>query len=1545
MRIQWKRRVLSLLLAILTMLTTLPLSGLKVEAAGGTGVHILYNGAAVDSVVVAENEEITLTSEVSGISADKYHWQIRIDEEQNIWADIDGYDSATCKVGYALVKTMLDSTHKAYLRLAVDSAEETHTSNPIAVEIAYVVKTSETVESYDEIWEQETVVESVPVTKMRMAAAATENVNTTKYNVIVNFTYKDSGEAVTAPFAASIGANEDLQHPVEVPEKAGYAPFYDANRNGVLEEEEELKPSEEGGNIYFELSLENIMQSYTFDIFYKPILVDFKVEHYFLNTDEEGYELRYTTTGKQFTGHSVPADLELTGEMVEGYTAQTYNQLVVAADGSTVVKIYYHINYYLVDYDLDGGHAVVPIYARYGTVVTIKTPKKAGFAFAGWKLVSVDGVEPTPEQEATYNLNIGSSITVPDASLKFLALWTVTDTSYTVVYWREAESVAGENSEPRYEFWGSELKGAYYDTNNDLVYDGTVKSNTEVRPGDYKDLPEGISVVTHTSSTGETTTFDEAQFFEYNATKTEYDAEGNPIVHSLKGDGTTVVEVYYTRKSYKLKFYYAISSEEEEQENYYVIGGWSNYFGSSARSGTDRDSDIALLDQYNNTNVSGQWGYGKPINQRGQVETLPTLNENGMSKGYVTGYESSTVNNTAYKYHYLSFEAKYNADISNMWPVDVINTVERMGGNNGSWTSKTAVVSAWNGEYNVYYSQHNSNNTIKGKYNKLGYQILWDTERTGGKTAGDDNTIAYLCFWENGVTGLTGSWNVPELYHYNIWIETLNSSDDATYMDGYPADTLFVKKNNKWYYRADSYPTVDDSNISSQTVPPLQGYSYVSRDYTQLTEFDTSVYKEAYDLNFYYDRTRYTLEFNNEGKRLELEGTPEGVYTIRYGVPLWAADMTPPYPEEWDEEMKEGYWFEGWYTSPNFATTTKFEFDEKTTMPASDVILFANWLPVEHSVALYADYADIEQDKMFYPIAVQVTHGKYAPTPNTPEKGKYDFVGWFYEDVDENGKVQEHAFVFESIPIMQDMKIYAKWSSNIAVPYTIYYKCVIDGTEVEVAPPTVGTALAGTTKTVEAKTGNQLDAEYRIGYFPKTSGSHTIKIELEEENAYTFYYEEVEEVPYTVRYLDAQTQAEIAPAKTIEDNRYTVVTEIFEHVEGYLPDAYQKRLIVASDNPDNNVITFYYTENSTEAYYRIVHYAEGFAENTYIEYREMENVGDINETIVETVLNIQGFEFKPEKVKINGALAPNAVGTDDEGNVVVSGNVTAQNGLLIEIYYDRLVYDYTVNYIEEKTGDILATPKLAKGRYGTTITEYAPNFTAYALITDSPQVRTMLEDHMVINFYYQEDIVTVSYVALEGGTVSQMSEPTRMKTGSLNGSTAEAEAGHHFVGWYKDAACTIPVDTAWLEGTKLLPQKVGGFYQNATYYALFERTTADLLIYTTYPQGNNYEQVDPNHTYSYLVEGMAGTITEGYQLTVTLHGLDSITITDIPVGTYRVTQMTDWSWRYEPLRQNYRDITVSALDTTGNWVRFTNTRMDPYWLDGDSYKVNLFKPN
>ena len=56
------------------------------------------------------------------------------------------------------------------------------------------------------------------------------------------------------------------------------------------------------------------------------------------------------------------------------------------------------------NFDLDGGYGVEPIYARYGTPISeVGTPKKAGYSFAGWSLDGTN-IEDLPETMPAENM-------------------------------------------------------------------------------------------------------------------------------------------------------------------------------------------------------------------------------------------------------------------------------------------------------------------------------------------------------------------------------------------------------------------------------------------------------------------------------------------------------------------------------------------------------------------------------------------------------------------------------------------------------------------------------------------------------------------------------------------------------------------------------------------------------------------------------------------------------------------------------------------------------------------------------------------------------------------------------------------------------------------------------------------------------------------------------------------------------------------------------------------------------------------------------------
>ena len=322
--------------------------------------------------------------------------------------------------------------------------------------------------------------------------------------------------------------------------------------------------------------------------------------------------------------------------------------------------------------------------------------------------------------------------------------------------------------------------------------------------------------------------------------------------------------------------------------------------------------------------------------------------------------------------------------------------------------------------------------------------------------------------------------------------------------------------------------------------------------------------------------------------------------------------------------------------------------------------LYAKWVPVTHTVEFYLDKAALEAGTKLDTHPDQtVSHGSLVdPAPADPANGSYTFVGWFYLD---NGV--EKAFDFANMPVNKDLKVYGKWSSNTLMEYTISYK--LQGTDTEIAAPTTGSGLAGVTKTFEAKGGADLYDGYQEGYFPVVK-SHSLTIDIDDptKNIFTFEYIQKDAVPYTVKYLNKATGEPVSPEKTVSDNRKAVVTETFKPIPGYMPDAYQKRLVVSAEEGAVNEIIFYYTKDTTHAYYKITHYTAD-------------------------PLTIPGFTYDST---VEGTVA--------------SGELTA-GGLELKLYYIRNEYPYQVRYLEQGTGKPLANPEDGKGRYGAVISEAA----------------------------------------------------------------------------------------------------------------------------------------------------------------------------------------------------------------------------------------------
>lgn len=95
-----------------------------------------------------------------------------------------------------------------------------------------------------------------------------------------------------------------------------------------------------------------------------------------------------------------------------------------------------------------------------------------------------------------------------------------------------------------------------------------------------------------------------------------------------------------------------------------------------------------------------------------------------------------------------------------------------------------------------------------------------------------------------------------------------------------------------------------------------------------------------------------------------------------------------------------------------------------------------------------------------------------------------------------------------------------------------------------------------------------------------------------------------------------------------------------------------------------------------------------------------------------------------------------------------------------------------------------------------------------------------------------------------------------------------------------------------------------------------------------------WETIDENQSFIFKVVG-----PDNFEKTVAIYKGGSVTIKGLKIGTYTVTEVTGWSWRYTP-DGNGKTITLQPAQT--NEVTFANTRSNDKWLGGDAYSQNKF---
>ena len=1403
-----------------------------------TGKNFVFDneGNPISTIAMSAYDEVDLTCATSLQGKVDYQWQIYIENE---WVDIDDQNQFTITITAGILLNAFENEMKADIRCVTKTGSKSVVGESIHI----------TMEPYSSAGTY-----SLKATYSNDLSVVAEDEDDYRY-VTVKYLFQNGVEAAN-PFVAKVLKNEALNVTVDFPTVQGYLPYYqDEQQNSLIIDEA--------------ANAENV----TYTVYYLPTDVEYHIDVYFQNIEDDNYTFQSTEKLFGLTGSKVPH----TTVSYEGMYELLHKTPEIAANGSTRIEVYFNRVYYLTHFELDGGYGVYSIYARYGSKLAdnIGTPIKHGYTFVGWDDISSgegDGIaDVVPD-------------TVPAKEQSFKAIWKENPTA-----------------EVRIAFWG--------ENPNDEGYSYIESQTLEVKPGTVLSYGNGgyiCGLQEHTHGNGCTYL---CKLSEHTHGETCYALTCNKehthsdICYTCDHKGHT-----HNINCYSGTYGSAFSSSITEwsvdgdkstgsigestnlfggtgNKYIYLFGTWYKYTGSTAIGGTQ----AAKCGQTEGAPVHTEacLGCGKEehshSNYKGSCYTLSCKTEVHTHTDVCTSCIQHQHSNSCKINEFSDYD-------SSKWILVKSDTV--------------TVSADGSTVMNVYFDRTSFTMTFK-KEGSVGATLGTITDKWGAdirerfKSISEANTF----FWsekQNGGSPWTSFMDVMPAK--NMTFSADQQSGTTTLKATYYGQKLGSSDYEELY--AVTFKGSSSVTVTKEEFVEIEGYKFNQSKSTKTGE----KYNGAV---FYYDRASFRLEFYNGTTMAREESV---LYQESFSK---FSSYTPDLPSEFEPGSRR---FVGWYLNPE--CTGEMVDLSKMTMPADNMALYAKWELVTHQVSIYKEkYDDGTFGDSVLPNGQQpdpVLHGSKVFesdfTLPIPENKPYSFVGWFYMDGD-----TERMWDFEHSVVIKDTNIYAKWSAEVLVPYTVRFIVKNqDGTITQIAESISSSALAGTTVTFTAKAGMELYEGYKTGYFPLTT-SHSLTMDVTKSESgmfYDFEYIAKDKVAYTVRYVDENGDNLIDP-KIVDDNTYAIITEKFVYIKDYSPDKYQKTLVINGEDGASNEIIFHYKKDTSQSVYNVTHYIRSTDGINYIEHTTYGDIGTVGDILKISPLVIKGFTF--DYATVNNKSTELTNGT-------VNGTIIIE-GLEIKLYYERNKYPYKIQYLDKDTLSVLKTADVVTPGeyYGTAVTVTAPPVIEnYGLSSVSSCVITEDDNanpvKNVINVYYSEQTVRINYEVIGPtgcGSVDPLYTDVKVLSGSGATSTAIAAKGYRFVGWYTDRNCTQQVTSST---SLFLTIPDDNIWRAATYYAKFEPQVSDLTIVRT-------NSSDSSQVYVYEIRNSA----TGEIFYATIVGNGQVTIKNLLMGEYTVSQQNDWSWRYNDSTQS-----INHQSVNGTTVTFGGNSKTDQWLNGNS---------
>ena len=938
--------------------------------------------------------------------------------------------------------------------------------------------------------------------------------------VTVNYVYESNSAMVAQPYTAQITKGTAFKKTIEVPYLFNYS--IPVNQAVGLGAGIDLNKDSVSNKYSMNFNLSAVNEDITVTLYYVAGTAKYKVKHYYQNL-EDGSQYTMDPTIVELTG-DIDAYTEADANNKPGFRCKGIPQNTIAADGTTVVEIYYDREYYTAVFDVNGGiNGPEPIYAKYGTtfkVSDIQQPERKGYVFEDW--FDPDG---NP---------IAGDVAI-EGNVTYTAQWRPekAHADYTIVLWGQNANDDEYSYLSSHEAWGN--VGNQVTWNEDTLIshvhtDGCWELTSCTQEAHTHSAACGLKCThTHTAAC-------------YGGTKQEEPVDGktgsaneniaqfkkltggtlkNGMVYRVKCDGATSTPGYDKYYLYFDNTWYLVSS--------------SNITGDAVASSNKVNAHDHSWNIISGNDKDHFWVYNSKLScTHTHTDACYACGKTEHTHGPGCGKLTCGLSDTP---------KEYMRDIqpdSNLWKFK---------------SSETVTVDA-NGStvLNVYFDRAEFTLTIK--YGRSSNETETIIDRWGANVKDRFDAIE------------TNAKKAEPRYNLQGWLDSTTSKYtnnvmimpqvNKTLTAEYNRDST---KNTMTYYAA-------DLNGDYQEIFTIvfygNGFTVTADEYYEREGFtinksrSSEVGDDCDGAKFYYDRNTYNLEFYSASNNEE-----EKTGNVKYQAPLSEYNYTPT---QKPAGLEPDAVFVGWYL--NHERTGEAYDLSAHTMPSHNIALYAKWVNGLYTVKTFTD----ETMKTPYTYdgytGVQEKIIKYtlATAPADPKKDGYQFIGWFYKDGE-----AEKPFSF-TMPITKDYDLYPKFSEPKEVTYTVhYYK---NGTTEKVASDRTNYVMIGTTVTEKAKMGKDLDlvdSGMQNKYYPTKTSTSVIINQIDQE--ITFYYTEATSVEYTVYYQDANGKNLIDPAT--KTTNFSTVTEQYVPINGYAPRQFSIMKELSTNEEENKIIFIY----------------------------------------------------------------------------------------------------------------------------------------------------------------------------------------------------------------------------------------------------------------------------------------------------------------------------------------------------------------------------------